>query len=116
MKKMFAALVLVMLTAMVGCFSGPQVDKGRGESAVLEQSNGLNTGRIDVSGHVVNSGGARARDVVLYFKFFDAGTLFLEETLLLGDIAAGSARDFSGAFFGTPVTGAFTWEYTIDWD
>lgn len=116
MKKMLATLVLVMLTAIVGCLSGPQVDKGGGESAVLEQVDGLNTGRIDVSGHVVNSGGAKAHDVVLYFKFYQDGTLFLEDTLLLGDISAGASENFSGAFFSAPVTGVFTWEYRIDWD
>lgn len=116
MNKKLATLVLVMLTAMVGCLSGPQVDKGGGESAVLEQVDGLNTGRINVSGHVVNSGGAEAHDVVLYFKFYQDGTLFLEETLLLGDISAGNSEDFSGTFFGATVTGVFTWEYEIDWD
>jgi len=116
MKKMLAALVLVMLTAMSGCLEGPQVDKGGGESAVLEQLNGKNTGRIDVSGHVVNSGWSRAKDVVLSFKFFEAGKVFLEGKLRVGDIAAGDSANFNGSFFGPPVNGVFTWEYRIDWD
>jgi len=116
MKKMIAALVLVMLTATVGCLEGPQVDKGGGESAVLAEVNGQLTGRIDVSGHVVNSGGRRAGDVVLSFKFFEADKVFLEDKLRVGDIAAGDSTNFSGSFFGPPVKGVFTWEYRIDWD
>jgi len=115
---MFAGLVLVVLAAMSGCVKDAHVVKGRGESAVLEQKNDVSTGGIDVRGHVVNEGGRTAKDVVVYFKFFDAGTIFLEEQLLLGDISAGSSGNFSGTFFGParvdPAT--FTWEYRIDWD
>ncbi len=116
MKKLLAALVLVMLAATVGCFSGPQVDKGGGESAVLEQLNGKNTGRIDVQGHVVNTGGTRALNVELFFTFFQDGTVFQQEKLRIGTMSAGTSKSFSGTFFGPPVTGVFTWEYRIEWD
>lgn len=116
MKKLLAAMVLVVLTAAVGCLSGPHVEKGGGESAVLEQLDGKNTGRIDVQGHVVNTGGRKAFDVVLSFKFFEAGNVILEEKLRIGDIDAGSSESFSGSFFAPPVKGVFTWEYRIDWD
>lgn len=116
MRRMLAMVVLVMLTATVGCFSGPQVDKGGGESAVLELLNGRITGRIDVSGHVVNSGGRKAQNVHLYFKFYEGGVLFMENDLRIGDILAGESKNFSGTFVGPAVLGVFTWEYRIEWD
>jgi hypothetical protein len=116
MKRMLAALMLVIVTAAVGCVDSAHVDKGGGETAVLVQENGRITGRIDVGGHVVNSGGKKAKDVVLYFKFFQDGAVFLEDRLLAGDISAGTSKSFNGSFFGRPVTGVFTWEYRIEWD
>lgn len=116
MKKLLGALALVMFSATVGCLSGPHVVKGGGESVVPEQLNGRYTGNIKVSGHVVNSGGSKAQDVILTFKFFQDGTSYLEGKLRVGDISAGSTAEFSGTFFGPPVKGVFTWEYRIEWD
>lgn len=117
MKRILAILALAVLAATIGCSNGPHVDKGGGESAVLELENGQPTGRIDVRGHVVNTGGVKALDVVLRFKFYEAGVLYLEEKLLLGDISAGGSASFSGTFFGPAVDpDAFSWEYRIEWD
>jgi len=114
---MFAGLVLVMLAAMIGCVKGPDVVKGGGESAVLDLENDRTTGAIDVRGHVVNVGEVTAREVVVFFKFFQAGNLYLEEKLLLGDIPGGGSENFSGTFYGPPVDAAtFSWEYRIEWD
>jgi hypothetical protein len=117
MKRMLAALFLAVLTAVVGCAEGAHVERGGGEIAVQELNGTRPTGRIDVQGHVVNTGGALAESVVLHFKFYQAGTLYLEGELLLGDIRAGATADFSGSFVGPPVSAAaFTWEYGIAWD
>ena len=116
MKRTIAALLLMMVAVMAGCGEGPHVDKGGGETAVLEVNNGRPTGRVDVLGHVVNSGGSKARDVELTFQFFQDGVLYLEGKLLIGDVSSGTSKSFGGAFFGPPVTGAFSWDYRIDWD
>ena len=117
MKRMVAALALVLFTAMIGCSEGAHVEKGGGETAVLELKNNQPTGRIDVRGHVVNTGSNKANDVVLYFKFFEGGTLYLEEQLRLGGITVGATKEFSGAFYGKVVKAdTFTWEYRIEWD
>lgn len=118
MKRMVAALMLVMTTALAGCSDGPHVDKGGGERVVLEQdANRHLTGRVDVQGHVVNSGGRKAKDVSLQFTFFQGGTLYLEGEVQLGDIDAGDSRSFSATFYGPPVTVTpFTWDYRIEWD
>ncbi len=117
MKRMMVALALVLLVAMIGCSEGAHVEKGGGESAVLELKNNQYTGRVDVQGHVVNTGVNRANDVVLTFMFYQGGALYLEGKLRLGDITVGASKDFSGTFFGPAVTpAAFTWDYRIDWD
>lgn len=118
MRRIFAGLVLVMLATMSGCVKEAHVEKGGGETAVLvlDERNRI-TGAIDVDGHVVNLGGRTAKDVVVYFKFYDDGTLYLEDDLLLGDISGGSSASFSGRFNGKQVKAStFTWEYRIEWD
>lgn len=117
MNQLFAALLLAIITTMSGCSASPEVEKGGGELAVVVLDDLRQpTGRIDVQGHVVNSGDVKARDVVLHFTFFDDGVLFLEGDLLVGDLPRGTSADFTGSFSGPPVKGAFTWDYRIDWD
>lgn len=117
MRRIVAGLVLVMLAATIGCVEGPNVKNGGGETAVLDLENNRTTGAIDVRGHVVNVGGVTAKDVVVSFKFFQAGNLYLEGKLLLGDIPAGGSENYSGTFYGQPVDAAtFSWEFRIEWD
>ena len=116
MNRLFAALVLVMVAATSGCSYSPHVDKGGGESAALLSVNGRPTGTIAVQGHVVNTGDATARDVVLSFTFFQDGVEYLQGQLLVGKLAPGESASFSGTFPGPPVHGVFTWDYRIDWD
>jgi hypothetical protein len=117
MNQIFAALLLALMTTMSGCSASPEVDKGGGELAVVVLDNLRQpTGRIDVTGHVVNSGEVKAREVVLHFTFFEDGALFLEGELLVGDLPRGASADFTGSFYGPPVKGVFTWDYRIDWD
>ena len=117
MKRMLAALALVLLTATIGCTDGAHVEKGGGETVVLDQNNNQYTGRIDVRGHVVNTGKNYAKDVVLYFTFYQGGTLYLEGKFLLGGVAVGASKDFSGSFYGPVVNpSTFSWQYRIEWD
>jgi len=112
MYRMLAALMLVLVTTMSGCSASPHVEMGGGESVVLTPG----TGQIDVQGHLVNTGDAKARDVELFFKFSQNGVVYLEKKILLGNIHAGDSSSFNGVFFGPPVTGVFGWEYRIEWD
>lgn len=117
MKGILVALALAILSATIGCTEGPHMEKGGGETAVLEQKDAQYTGRIDVQGRVVNTGGTKADNVVVSFKFYQSGTLYLEGQLLLGSVGVGVSREFSGTFYGQKVKeDAFTWEYRIDWD
>jgi hypothetical protein len=112
MRRVFAALVLIL--AVVGCDGDYDADVRRagGESVTVDA-----TGLINAKGTVVNTGDGKAYDVVLHFSFSRNGDVYLRQDLLLGDISHGSARSYSATFAGPPVDPAtFGWDFTIEWD
>ena len=117
MRRFLVLLTLILTVVVAGCrFKDPNVIKGGGEKITVDPV----TGVVEVEGHVVNDGSARAGDVELHFSFSQQGDVYLEGMIYLGDIPAGETKDFSAAFYGPPIadpaTAAFAWDYTINWD
>jgi hypothetical protein len=112
MRQVVVGVALFLAVALAGCGGFGDVIKGGGEKVTVDAA-----GVISVSGHVVNRGEGRARDVTLTFRFSQKGAVYLTTTLSLGTIPGGETKKFAATFYGpVPDRATFGWDYGIDWD